>query len=236
MKTDYSNLGPFVDWEWCASNKARIVLVDTRWYLNGSSGKNAYDAGHIPGSVFMDMDRWLSGRASKEAGRNPLPDPEVFSEGMRQAGISDFDVVVAYDDAGGVIAARLVWMLRTIGRSMAILDGGLASYPGELDTTSTVRPRGNFTTEAWPATSFADISEACSDRYRVVDARNRDRFQGRQDPIDPRPGHIPGAVNVPAVRTSTPQEGSSPTNGCTRTSRVPASSPQRPPSHTAVPE
>jgi thiosulfate/3-mercaptopyruvate sulfurtransferase len=197
MKTDNPAMEPFVDWEWCQSNLARIVLVDTRWYLDGSSGKAAYDAGHIPDSVFMDMDRWLSGPASKEAGRNPLPDPEVFGEGMRQAGISDSDVIVAYDDAGGVIAARLVWMLRAIGGSAAILDGGLASYPGELCTSSTERPRGNFSTGAWPSALLADISEASSDRYRVVDARNRDRFQGRQDPIDPRPGHIPGAVNVP---------------------------------------
>lgn len=130
MKTDNSAMDPFVDWEWCASNMDRIVLVDTRWYLDGSSGKAAYDAGHIPESVFMDMDQWLTGPASKEKGRNPLPDPEVFAEGMRQAGISDSDVVVAYDDAGGVIAARLVWMLRATGHSAAVLNGGLASYPG----------------------------------------------------------------------------------------------------------
>jgi thiosulfate/3-mercaptopyruvate sulfurtransferase len=190
-------MDPFVGWEWCASNMERIVLVDTRWYLDGSSGKAAYDAGHIPESVFMDMDQWLSGPASKEKGRNPLPDPEVFAEGMRQAGISDSDVVVAYDDAGGVIAARLVWMLRAIGHSAAILDGGLASHPGDLDTSGTERSRARFSTKAWPSALLADISEASSDRYRVVDARNRDRFQGRQDPIDPRPGHIPGAVNVP---------------------------------------
>ncbi|MDT0168091.1 sulfurtransferase [Pseudarthrobacter sp. BRE9] len=197
MKTCNAALDPFVDWQWCASNIARIILVDTRWYLDGSSGKAAYDAGHIPESVFMDMDRWLSGPASKEQGRNPLPDPEIFAEGMRRAGISDSDIVVAYDDAGGVIAARLVWMLRAVGGNAAILDGGLASYPGVLATNDTERPRGNFAAQAWPYELLADISEASADGFKVMDARNPDRFQGRQDPIDPRPGHIPGAVNVP---------------------------------------
>jgi thiosulfate/3-mercaptopyruvate sulfurtransferase len=197
MNNDCSDVGPFVDWDWCAGRFGRFVIVDTRWYLDGSSGKAAYDAGHVPDAVFVDLDLWLSGPASKEAGRNPLPDPEVFAQGMREAGISDADIVVAYDDAGGVIAARIVWMLRSIGRTAAVLDGGLASYPGELETKGPERPQGDFSARAWPEALLADISEASSDQYKVVDARNRDRFEGRQDPIDPRPGHIPGAVNVP---------------------------------------
>jgi thiosulfate/3-mercaptopyruvate sulfurtransferase len=191
------NVQPFVEWAWCAGNQGQFILVDTRWYLDRSSGKDAYDAGHIPGAVFVDMDRWLSGPASKEAGRNPLPAPEVFARGMREAGISDSETVIAYDDAGGVIAARLVWMLRSTGRSAAVLNGGIASYPGELTMEATMRRDGDFSARAWPESLLADISEASSAAYTTVDARNRDRFEGRQDPIDPRPGHIPGAVNVP---------------------------------------
>jgi thiosulfate/3-mercaptopyruvate sulfurtransferase len=192
-----SILRPFVDWTWCVGNWGRFVLVDTRWYLDGSSGKDAYDAGHIPDAVFIDLDESLSGPASKEAGRNPLPDPGVFAQGMREAGISDVDTVIAYDDAGGVIAARLVWMLRSTGRSAAILDGGIASYPGELAAEAPQRQEGDFSAQSWPSTLLADISDVSSDQYKVVDARNRGRFEGHQDPIDPRPGHIPGAVNVP---------------------------------------
>jgi len=192
-----SNLQPFVHWSWCAENSGRIVLADTRWYLDGSSGKDAYEAGHIPGAVFVDLDRWLSGPASQEVGRNPLPDPQVFAKGMREAGISDSDTVIAYDDAGGVIAARLVWMLRSVARPAAALDGGIASYPEKLDTKAPKRSSGHFSVEGWASTRLADISEAASRRYEVIDARNRDRFEGRQDPIDPRPGHIPGSVNVP---------------------------------------
>ncbi|SDX09518.1 thiosulfate/3-mercaptopyruvate sulfurtransferase [Arthrobacter sp. cf158] len=190
-------LKPFVDWSWCARNLGRIVLVDTRWYLDGSSGADAYQAGHLPDAVFVDMDRWLSGPASPEKGRNPLPDPEVFAQGMREAGISDSDTVIAYDDAGGVIAARLVWMLRSTGHKAAVLDGGIGSYPGKLAREIALRRTGSFTPKAWPADLLADISEASSDAFLTVDARNRDRFDGRQDPIDPRPGHISGAVNVP---------------------------------------
>jgi thiosulfate/3-mercaptopyruvate sulfurtransferase len=188
---------PFVDWNWCVGNLGRLVLVDTRWYLDGSSGRDAYDAGHIPDAVFVDMDRWLSGPASTKAGRNPLPDPELFAQGMRNAGVSDSDTVIAYDDAGGVIAARIVWMLRSTGRSAAILNGGIGSYPGELTKQAPHRLEGDFSARSWPHTLLADISDASSDRYKVMDARNRDRFDGFQDPIDPRPGHIPGAVNVP---------------------------------------
>lgn len=193
----YSNLQPFVDWAWCANNLADVVLADTRWYLDGASGKDAYDAGHLPGAVFVDMDQCLSGPASKEAGRNPLPHARVFASGMCETGISDSDVVIAYDDAGGVIAARLVWMLRSLGRKAAVLDGGIASYPEVLATTASTRLSAHFPAQAWPQALLADISAASSDKYKVIDARNRDRFEGRQDPIDPRPGHIPGAVNVP---------------------------------------
>src|SRR3954449_10612599 len=105
--THSSIVAPFVDFEWYAARRDQAVLVDVRWYLDGASGRDAYRQGHLPGAVFVDLDRWLSGPASPEAGRNPLPDPQVFAQGMREAGISDADTVVAYDDAGGVIAARL---------------------------------------------------------------------------------------------------------------------------------
>jgi thiosulfate/3-mercaptopyruvate sulfurtransferase len=174
-----------------------MVLADARWYLDGSSGRTAYEQGHLPGAVFVDLDRWLSGPATTEGGRNPLPAPEIFSEGMASLGIGDGDTVVAYDDAGGVIAARLVWMLRATGRRAAVLDGGLAAYRGELTTQEPRRPRARFSVRAWPEGDLARVDELADPGVLPVDARNRDRFEGRQDPIDPRPGHVPGAVNVP---------------------------------------
>jgi thiosulfate/3-mercaptopyruvate sulfurtransferase len=188
---------PFVDWKWCAERRGRVVLADARWYLDGSSGRDAYRKGHISGAVFVDLNRWLSGPASPESGRNPLPAPEVFAQGMREAGINDSDTVVAYDDAGGVIAARLAWMLRATGHDAAVLDGGIASYTGEQEAAVPARAPGNFTARPWPAALLADIAQTSSGGHAVIDARNHDRFQGLQDPIDPRPGHIHGPGNQP---------------------------------------
>ena len=121
---------PVVDQDWWHARRDSVVLADVRWYLDGRSGRAAYDAGHLPGAVFVDLDRWLAAHGGPDAGRHPLPDPEVFAEGMGRLGISDADTVLAYDDAGGVIAARLVWMLRATGHEAALLDGGLTAYDG----------------------------------------------------------------------------------------------------------
>src|SRR3954452_19045118 len=105
-------LPPVVDANWVADRRERVVLADVRWYLDGRSGRAAYEAGHLPGAVFVDLDADLAApHAAATAGGHPLPEPEAFAEAMAARGIGDQDVVVAYDDAGGVIAARLVWML-----------------------------------------------------------------------------------------------------------------------------
>ena len=187
---------PVVSWEWLQSHQS-CVLADVRWYLDGRSGRAAYAAGHIPGAVFVDLERWLAAPASPDAGRHPLPDPQVFAEGMGSLGIGDSDTVVAYDDAGGVIAARLVWMLRVTGHEAALLDGGLAACPGPLEREETGRSPVTFSPRAWPTDRLADIDEAADPAEVVLDARDAHRFRGEQEPVDPRPGHIPGARNVP---------------------------------------
>lgn len=116
-----------------------VVVVDVRWYLDGRSGRGAYETGHIPGAVFIDLETVLAAPPGGGPGRHPLPDPEVFAAGMRAEGISDGDVVVAYDDAGGSIASRLWWMLRATGRTAAVLDGGIQSWTGELETAPSSR-------------------------------------------------------------------------------------------------
>ncbi|MFJ4210117.1 sulfurtransferase [Paenarthrobacter sp. NPDC089675] len=192
-----SQLPPFVSLDWCREHQESIILADARWYLDGSSGREAYDQGHLPGAVFVDLDRWLSGDASGRGGRNPLPEPRVFSEGMASLGIGDSDVVIAYDDAGGVIAARLVWMLRVTGRRAALLDGGLAVYEGELESAAAIRKAADFAVRPWPEARLAELSDVLGGGAVIIDARNRERFEGCQDPVDPRPGHIPGAISFP---------------------------------------
>src|SRR3954463_14919181 len=103
---------PVVGSAWVAERGDDVVLADVRWYLDGRSGRAAYDGGHLPGAVFVDLDRVLARPASPAEGPHPPPEPETFAAGMAAAGIGDRDTVVAYDDAGGTIAARLVWMLR----------------------------------------------------------------------------------------------------------------------------
>src|SRR5205085_10494957 len=139
-----------------------------------------YDEGRMPGAVFVDLDRWLSGGGSPRAGRHPLPAPEVFAEGMGALGIGDDDRVVAYDDGGGVIAARLVWMLRVTGHEAALLDGGTTAYAGPLDTAAPAPAPARFTPVPWPAGAVAGIEEvAALDPAQVLlDARPVERYRG----------------------------------------------------------
>ncbi|HEY0716232.1 MAG TPA: sulfurtransferase [Streptosporangiaceae bacterium] len=175
----------------------QVVLADVRWYLDGRSGRAAYDAGHLPGAVFVDLDQWLSGHASAAEGRHPLPSPAMFAGGMASLGISDSDIVLAYDDSGGTTAARLVWMLRATGHSAALLDGGLRAYAGPLETRAPARPPAPFTPRPWPDDQLASIDEAMAPGQLVIDARDRARYRGDTEPVDPRPGHIPGARSLP---------------------------------------
>jgi thiosulfate/3-mercaptopyruvate sulfurtransferase len=188
---------PVVDVTWLDASRGDVRLADVRWYLDGRSGRAAYDAGHLPGAVFVDLDRWLAAHGSPAEGRHPLPEPAVFAEGMARLGIGDGDTVVAYDDAGGVIAARLVWMLRATGHEAALLDGGMAAWDGPLEQAAPDLPRASFTARPWPADRLAGIDDAADPANVVVDARDAPRFRGEQEPVDPRPGHVPGAVNVP---------------------------------------
>jgi thiosulfate/3-mercaptopyruvate sulfurtransferase len=188
-------IGPVVDLGWLRTHDA--VLADVRWYLDGHEGRAAYNAGHLPGAVFVDLDRILAAPPSPAEGRHPLPDPEIFAAGLASLGLSDQDTIIAYDDAGGVIASRLVWMLRVTGHEAALLDGGLTAYAGDLETAVTPRPAGRFTPRPWPAERLAGSEETASGTAVVLDARDGARFRGEVEPVDPRPGHIPGARNVP---------------------------------------
>ncbi|XAS72749.1 sulfurtransferase [Micrococcaceae bacterium Sec5.1] len=192
------DLLPFVDAAWLTAHRSNVVTADVRWYLDGASGRAAYDGGHLPDAVFVDLDSWLSG-SSGPHGLNPLPDYEVFAQGMSSLGIGDDTTVVAYDDAGGVIAARLVWMLRALGHRAALLDGGIAAWTGPLEMKPVTPTPATFTPSPWPETHLAQLEDIRAGvAGMIVDARNADRFDGSlQLPTDPQAGHIPGAVNVP---------------------------------------
>jgi thiosulfate/3-mercaptopyruvate sulfurtransferase len=183
------------------SRDESVVVVDCRWYLDGRSGRGAFLAGHIPGAVWVDVDADLAGPAGAECGRHPLPSPADFAAAMARAGIGDDMRVVAYDDAGGSIAARLWWMLRSVGVRAAVLDGGIGAWEGPLESGPARPVPARFTPRPWPEALYvdtADVHPARRPRGTVlVDARAAERFRGEDTTIDPRPGHIPGAVNLP---------------------------------------
>jgi thiosulfate/3-mercaptopyruvate sulfurtransferase len=191
-----SDFGPLVTGEWLAQHLDDVRVVDVRWYLDGRSGLKAYRAGHLPAAVWLDVDADLSAPPTESAGRHPLATPEGFAAALGRVGIAEGQPVVAYDDAGGSIAARLWWMLHVLGEPVAVLDGGMANWPGEFvqelpDVTPVDRPA-----RPWPADRFVDADLLAAADAVVIDARSAERYASG-GPVDARPGHIPGARNVP---------------------------------------
>lgn len=183
------------------------VFADVRWYLDGRDGRAAYEACHLPGAIWVDLERDLSRHdLPSSEGRHPLPTPAAFAAAMGALGIADDTVVVAYDDTGGVTAGRLVVMLRMLGRSAALLDGGLGAWVADgrpIDTGATPvmgGDMGGFTVTEWPTDRLASADEAANHAAHggaVLDSRAHERFTGEQVLIDPRPGHLPGARSAP---------------------------------------
>jgi thiosulfate/3-mercaptopyruvate sulfurtransferase len=209
-RRDREAVPPVVSVDWLEANRSRVIICDVRWYLDGRSGRAAYDVGHLPGAVFVDLDRWLAAPPTPAAGRHPLPDPAVFSAGMRAVGIHDDSVVVAYDDDGGATAARLVWLLRVCGRTAALLDGGIDSWQLPLSRVRPVITPGSFGLADWPLDAVVDaedVAGAIREHAVVIDARAAERYAGTVEPVDARAGHIPGAVNLPYAGNLDPTSG-----------------------------
>lgn len=181
-----------------------LRIVDVRWYLGKpGAGRAAYDAGHLPDAIHLDIDDDLTARSGP--GRHPLPDPAEFAERLGRAGIADGDFVVVYDDVGGWVAARLWWMLDNLGHArVAVLDGGLPAWTalGLPETTDVPEPPAAelLLAEHWSRTidrhELLDRLRHAS-RPTVLDARAGPRYRGEVEPIDPVAGHIPTARNAP---------------------------------------
>ncbi|MDZ4091056.1 MAG: sulfurtransferase [Arthrobacter sp.] len=182
----------------------RTVLLDVRWALGDPHGREHYLAEHLPGAVFVDLATELAGPADPSRGRHPLPALEQFQASVRSWGVRSGDAVVAYDDSGNQAAARLWWMLRNAGFSdVYLLDGGLAAWRGAgFDVESGERQAAPgdvvLTGGALPV---IDAGEAASwgQRGLLLDARAGERYRGEFEPVDPRAGHIPGAVSAPTT-------------------------------------
>ena len=214
-------MDPLVSTDWLAARleEPRLVVVDCRFRLGvPAAGRELYEAGHIPGARFLDLDADLADPPGPPAdpddpgrgpvgGRHPLPDPERFAAAVRRAGIGTGTTVVAYDDAMSGGAARLWWLLRHHGfEQVAVLDGGLAAWDGPLREGPEPAPTpGDFQPSPTPRDDVVTAAELLADLERpaaarehlVLDARTPERFRGEQEPVDPVAGHIPGARNVP---------------------------------------
>ncbi|MFI2372263.1 sulfurtransferase [Streptomyces sp. NPDC018833] len=176
------------------------VLLDVRYQLGGPHGRPAYEAGHIPGAVFVDLDAELAGPPGA-GGRHPLPDIDVFGAAMRRAGVGAGTPVVTYDGDKGWGAARAWWLLRWAGHAdVRVLDGGLAAWTGPLETKEPEPVESDFVPApgALPLLD-ADGAAAMAREGLLLDARAGERYGGEVEPIDAVAGHIPGAVSAPTT-------------------------------------
>jgi thiosulfate/3-mercaptopyruvate sulfurtransferase len=184
------------------------VLLDVRWQLSlakasgepSFDGRAEYAAGHIPGAVFVDLDRELAAPPGT-GGRHPLPDLAEFGAAMRRAGVSAGTPVVVHDGGQGWAAARAWWLLRWTGHpDVRVLDGGLPAWQGELSLDTPAPAEGDF--QPVPDTAGlldADGAAALARSGVLLDARAGERYRGEVEPIDRVGGHIPGAVSAPTT-------------------------------------
>jgi len=205
------------------------AVLDVRWNLAGPPGRELYQAGHIPGAAFVDLDRDLAAPPGA-GGRHPMPATADFERAMRRAGVDDGRPVVVYDAADSTAAARAWWLLRYFGhQSVHVLDGGFrawteAGLPVEREDAEpgdrAKRPAGDFTArpghlgllDADAAAAFAGPAFAgpvpagsgLAGSGLLLDARSGERYRGEVEPVDPVAGHIPGAVSAPTTENVNP--------------------------------
>jgi len=190
--------GPLVDARWLHEHAGDpdVRVVDFRWYLQGREGRVEYLKGHIPGAVFVDL---ADVTGDEGGGRHPLPKRAQFESAMRAAGVGQSTKVVVYDDAGGSIAARLWFLLGWFGhRDRAVLDGGLQAWGEPLDTVAATAPKGNFVASEPDPSRIVDYEDVLAlHGLPLLDARAGERYRGETEPVDPKAGHIPGAISAP---------------------------------------
>jgi thiosulfate/3-mercaptopyruvate sulfurtransferase len=184
------------------------TVLDVRFDVAHGPQPDAYERGHIPGAVFVDLDRDLAAAPGSGAGgRHPLPTAERFTDAMRGAGVAGDRPVVVYDDAAGLMAARAWWLLRYFGHPVVtLLDGGLAAWTGAglplaagpPGPSQGPPPAGTFNASpgGMPVLDAQAAAALATDGV-LLDARAPERFRGDSEPLDPVAGHIPGARNRP---------------------------------------
>lgn len=183
-----------------------VVVLDVRWALttaNSPAGREDYDAGHVPGAFFVDLDTELAAPPG-DGGRHPLPEPAVLERWLRRCGITEHSRVVAYDGRESYAAARAWWVLRWAGvPDVRVLDGGYAAWVAArlpVSTEDAADRHGDFEVRPGqlPTLDAAGAARLARDGL-LLDARAPERYAGETEPIDPVAGHVPGAVNSPTA-------------------------------------
>ncbi len=184
------------------------VLLDVRWALAAAGepfdGRAQYLAGHLPGAVFADLEAELAAEPSPAAGRHPLPSTAQAQAAARRWGVRTDSRVVVYDATGGLAAARAWWVLRYFGvRDVRLLDGGLVAWQRAghpLEAHDVVAAPGDVVLHPGhlPVLGAGEAAALASSADGVLlDARAAERYRGEVEPVDPRAGHVPGAVSAP---------------------------------------
>lgn len=194
------DLPPFVSTQWLEDNYDAVIVCDVRMRPDARQAEAEFEQGHLPSARFVDLNADLAAPPGPVVGRHPLHDPVIFAALMGVLGIAIDTPVVAYDNAGGALASRMVWMLRATGTPAAVLDGGSGSWVGPMQTGPVEVEPVDRPVVPWPAHLLAepaDVAAAIDRGDPVVDSRAAERFRGEVEPLDKIAGHIPGAVNVP---------------------------------------
>jgi thiosulfate/3-mercaptopyruvate sulfurtransferase len=184
-----------------------VIIIDTRFNLQDvQAGHRAYDEGHIPGAFYLDLDLDLSGPKADHGGRHPLPDIDALAKKLELIGVSNKSRVVVYDDAANMIAGRFWWLMRYMGHEdTQVLDGGYSSWLAAGYAVSTEVPQPK-PAKFKPRLQYQMLVDKDYVKRRMgnpnvvlVDARAPDRYRGENETLDPKAGHIPGAVSKPFV-------------------------------------
>lgn len=186
-------------------NNEDLVIIDAS---AGPGTKAAYEAKHLPGALYIDLNTQLADikENAADGGRHPLPSAEKFAASLTALGISNNSHVVIYDDKNGSnAAARLWWMLRSIGhKKVQVLNGGIQAAEKEglamTDEVSSIKKSEPYQSSRWqlPQVNINEVASKAQDDYSVViDVRDAYRYNGESEPIDLVAGHIPGAINIP---------------------------------------
>lgn len=180
----------------------QVVIIDCRFDLtNPEAGWSQYQQGHIPTAIYLDLEKDLAGPVQEHGGRHPLPDIQEFVEKMGSYGVDEKKHVIVYDNQSGAMAARCWFLLTYLGHpQVSLLEGGYDHWVQQGYPISDERPipeKTKFVPHLQPSmvASMNDVKEAIGEGAILIDSRAPERYQGKEEPLDIKAGHIPGAEN-----------------------------------------